>query len=306
MNSDSAILICTKDRPTYLAKTLETILNSELKNIRQILIADGSIKAETRILCDQLSHENHLIPISWMKVAGGKPVALNEGFAQLASYAIVHCLDDDITVPRNYFQSLEEFFAHNNQIVGCSPLIRNRSEISIFLQNHKHAGKITKHGNNYWFKTSWNNVPFEHSEWLPGGACSYRTSVLDLVTVSTTLHDKEKSYALGDDVDLSLQVSKHGTLACLTFLEVLHEEGPSLKNSESNFYLDTARAKWKVFLCRKYPDKFSLIQIAIWELFSGIFHIVKRDKLMNLPRLFTFFKTLGIEIWRTKRFEFMN
>ena len=193
------------------------------------------------------------------------------------------------------------FFSRNINFVGAAPLIRNRSDSEEFLENHKNAGMITKFGNNYWFNQLQENESFENSEWLPGGACSYRSSIFSQIESSDSLHDPTKNYALGDDVDLSLQASKIGNLACITSLEVIHEEGLSLTTTSRNLEMDNARAKWKIFLYRKYPEKVSLVQIIAWEFFSGIFHIFKRDQLMSSSRLYNYFKTFISEFWRTRK-----
>lgn len=301
MEFSAAVLICTKDRPEFLAETLDNILNSQLLNVKEILIADGSIGSRTKILCEELSLKSLPLNIKWVKIDGGKPSALNSGFKQLSSYEVVHCIDDDITIPKKYFVVLENFFLQNPSFVGVAPLIRNRSDSEKFLENHKNAGMITKFGNNYWFNELQRNESFKNSEWLPGGACSYRSSIFCQIKSSDSLHDSIKNYALGDDVDLSLQASKMGSLACITSLEVMHEEGPSLTSTSRNLEMDKAKAKWKIFLYRKYPEKVSLVQIIAWEYFSGIFHILKRDQLMSSPRLYNYFKTFFSEFWRTRK-----
>ncbi len=301
MEFSAAVLICTKDRPEFLEETLENILNSQLLNVKEILIADGSISTRTRILCEELSLRSHQLTIKWVKIDGGKPSALNRGFKHLSAYEVVHCIDDDITIPKEYFAVLENFFSQNLSFVAVAPLIRNRSVSEKFLENHKNAGMITKFGNNYWFNELQGSESFENSEWLPGGACSYRSSIFSQIESSDSLHDPIKNYALGDDVDLSLQASKIGSLACITSLEVIHEEGPSLTSTSRNLEMDNARAKWKIFLYRKYPEKVTLVQIIAWEFFSGIFHILKRDQLMSSRRLYYYFKTFISEFWRTRK-----
>ena len=101
MEFSAAVLICTKDRPKFLAETLDNILKSQLLNVKEILIADGSIGTRTRILCEELSLRNLPLTIKWIKIDGGKPSALNTGFKQLSDYTLVHCVDDHITIPKN-------------------------------------------------------------------------------------------------------------------------------------------------------------------------------------------------------------
>lgn len=304
MNSRAAILICTKDRPVYLERTLNCILNSKLTNVGEILVVDGSTDEGTKLLCQQLSTNNQLIKINWIHTDGGKPTALNLGFKQLQAFELIHCLDDDITIPEEYFKVLEQFFFEHLEIVGVAPLIKNRSLPTQHSVNNKNAGRITKYGINYWFNEFQDAPDFQYSEWLPGGACSYRSSVLQKVIASNVLHNPNVNYALGDDVDLSLQASKAGLLACVTSLEVIHEEAPSLTSSSKILEMDIARANWKIYLWRHHPERISLTRVLTWDFFSGIYHILKRDQHMTSVRLFKYFRALSKAAWsRTRNFR---
>lgn len=297
MNSSAAVLICTKDRPVYLANTLHSILSSKLTNVIEILVVDGSTDESAKLLCQQLSTKNQSLKINWIHTDGGKPTALNKGFKQLQAFELIHCLDDDITIPEEYFTVLEQFFFEHLEIVGVAPLIKNRSIPAQYSVSHKNAGRITKYGVNYWFNGLQDEPGFQYSDWLPGGACSYRSSVLREVIASSVLHNPKVNYALGDDVDLSLQVSKVGRLACLTSIEVIHEEAPSLTSSGKILEMDIARANWKIYLWRKYPERISLVRVLAWDFFSGIYHILKRDQLMTSARLFKYFRAFNKSAW---------
>ena len=301
MNSSAAILICTKNRPGYLENTLNSILNARLTNVNHILVADGSDNALTKILCDRLALQSKFLDINWLQIDGGKPSALNQGFNRLHNFDVVHCIDDDITIPYNYFATVDDFLIEHLDIVGVAPLIRNRTSSTQYIENHKNAGLVTRYAVNYWFNELQDLPAFEYSDWLPGGACSYRTSALHNVNSSSLLHNSEVNYALGDDVDLSLQVSNVGKLACITSLEVIHEEATSLASSNRIHELDVARAKWKIYLWRNYPKRFSMLQILSWDFFSGIYHILRRDQLMTSARLLAYFKTFGKEIWNVRK-----
>jgi len=303
MNSSAAVLICTKDRPVYLAKTLHSILTSKLTNVSEILVVDGSTDQSTQLLCQQLSTKNQSLKINWIHTDGGKPTALNEGFKQLQAFELIHCLDDDITIPEEYFIVLGHFFFEHLEIVGVAPLIKNRSIPTQYSVRNKNAGRITKYGVNYWFNGLQDATGFQYSDWLPGGACSYRSSVLQKIIASSVLHNSKVNYALGDDVDLSLQASKAGLLACITSLEVIHEEAPSLTSSSKILEMDIARAKWKIYLWRNYPERISLARVLAWDFFSGIYHILKRDQLMTSVRLFKYFRAINKAVWsRTENF----
>ena len=301
MNHSAAILICTKNRPGYLENTLNRILAARLTNVNQILVADGSDNGLTRILCERLTLQSKFLAINWIPIDGGKPSALNQGFNRLQAFGVIHCVDDDITIPVDYFTTVEDFLMEHLDIVGVAPLIRNRTSSSQYIENHKNAGLVTRYGVNYWFNELQNLPAFEYSDWLPGGACSYRTSALRHVTSSSLLHNTDVNYALGDDVDLSIQVSNAGKLACITSLEVMHEEAASLSSSNRIHELDVARAKWKIYLWRNYPGRFSMLQILSWDLFSGIYHILLRDQLMTSARLFTYFRAFGKEAWSLRK-----
>jgi hypothetical protein len=142
-------------------------------------------------------------------------------------------------------------------LVGISPRIIFDPETPSISLKSKNEGKILRNGVNVWFSSNIKEGLLE-TQWLPGGASVYRYSVIKEIRFNPDLESKSLGgYALGDDVDFSLQSSQFGKLSFAADISVVHKDLYTNSRYKREYFSSLGR--WK-----KYLMQFENLEISPW------------------------------------------
>lgn len=264
------------------------------ENLREIIVVEGS----SELLIDppdilEAMQSSERIIWTQLKTTGGKPSALNCAMEYLDSknekYSAIVFLDDDIHFALDQVEQGITFLQANN-FCGLSPLVVNENDRCMlnpvgsgWNSLTQKEGKITSYGENYWINQCNLRQNWVATDWLPGGASIYKWEKIQKLRFSPELENsKLGGYALGDDVDFSLRASNGGEIGCLTTIQVIHSSPPSAHRDYLRIV--QARARWKAFLLRKFPDKISLFKILFFESLRSIWHTINFRKYPSAHR----------------------
>lgn len=195
----------------------------------------------------------------------GLPSCRNLGIATAESLwdpeHLVHFLDDDVTVPKDYFQLVTEFFQDNPQAHGGGPRISglykeystNWLSSIMGLTPHKNFGKLTKSGRNFWIVDDSNQESIS-VDWIPGCCMIFRPIVLQQFAFNAKLEKGPgQNYALGEDVDFTYKVSEAHLLKSIPSTFVNHHLEPSKRDNQDLMF--RASAVWYAHLCNIAPSR---------------------------------------------------
>lgn len=117
-----SIIICTKNRPSDLSITLESIYK-QICRPDFIVVVDDSDDNKTRKVIDKYSDIIYFHP---SKPNSGLPEARNAGLRYVPNGTeIVLFLDDDVTLDNNYLLELNKKFKENSNFDGASGQIKD-------------------------------------------------------------------------------------------------------------------------------------------------------------------------------------
>jgi GT2 family glycosyltransferase len=242
MLSQCAVIICTKNRPFDLERTLFSLANqSQLPG--SLIVVDDSTDNKTRDILD--SHPiAALVATSYIHPEhshAGLPAARNTGIRNLPKETeIVLFLDDDVTLEKEYLHSLCEVFESYSDLSGVSGFITNgysdrSSPQKIFLAFAGIVNPVlvpstlfmprvthTAEAMGPLFRKSGRScVP---AQWLSGCNMAYRIAIF-----SEGWHFDEKlvGYALGEDMIFSHSLHIRGkNLALVYTARLVHRSSP--------------------------------------------------------------------------------
>jgi glycosyltransferase involved in cell wall biosynthesis len=208
-----ALIVCTKDRPFDLDRLLKSVMR-QTRLPDHLIIVDGSDDPIKHVVdkFDQLS-------LDYVTVRPPSlPKQRNVGISRIPDdIDWVGFLDDDLELDEDSIEMIEksiEDYKGQKELAGLSMIINNIDNVpysglrSLFLLDHKNAGRMTLAGAPTYLRQTNENVEVD---WLSGGTTFWSHKVL-----------KEYSYdewfdGVGyfEDVDFSYRVSrKYGLLLC--------------------------------------------------------------------------------------------
>lgn len=202
------VIVCTRNRPDDLKRCLEHILNSS--HVPKILIIDSSDDPRTKEVVESARPEIQGHEIRYFHTLPGLPHQRNIGLNHTQT-EIVHFVDDDSYVSKEYFEKIIEAFERNPKAVGVGglqvrePMRPPHWSKRLFLLAAG-PGRVSK--------SAYNTCVYriddrdQHVDWLSGCAMSFRT----MAAKETRFGDFLSGYALGEDMEFCLRVSRHGDL----------------------------------------------------------------------------------------------
>lgn len=280
--------MCTKNRPNEIRAFKANLDCQVSNNLKEVILVDGS---DLDVIQNKVNELENcvLTKYNWkyLRTDNGKPSGLNVAMDYLESkeetYDAIVFLDDDIYFSTKQLE-LGVIFLLENHHCGLSPLIINENEScklnrssigikDIFLKQ----GKISSAGENSWINQHNVQNTWFTTDWLPGGAAIYNWKMIQELRFSPELENSMLGgYALGDDVDFSIRANAFGDIGCLTTIQVIHSSPVS---SHRDFLkIVQARGRWKAFLLRRFPNRFSLTRILALELIRVCWHLINIRK----------------------------
>lgn len=220
---DISVVIPNYNRLEDLKETLKSILSVQ-KNILEILIVDQSSDDSIKKYISKLSNNK-------VKYIRSDPpaitVARNLGVSKSSKSSKIICfLDNDVTLPKNYFSEILAIFNSNNDAKGAaayfdppkeSPFLTFLKKL-FFLQRFEEnrADFVSPYGNIYPSELS-NTIK---SEWLPGVNMCYLKSIFK----DQKFDEKLLGYTISEDIDFSYRLNKKfpGSLYITPKAKIIH------------------------------------------------------------------------------------
>lgn len=247
-----ALVICTRNRPKYLAGLLENL--EHLSTIPgAIIIVDSSEDDSTLTL---LSHVEPALAkrISYIKSTPGLPHQRNVGINYILSakklnqIELISFTDDDCRLSLDYFEHL---YAYTNSHSKFSAITGILEEVKrpkpnkwrrLFYLDSSINGSVLKSG-----YTTPATCPTNYCEveWIPGGSMSIKRKILE----STKFDSQLRMY--GEDLKMSLQLRAHGPLIAISKMKYQHLEAVSGKDNLDDVVGFTNGIRWQ--LSQEFP-----------------------------------------------------
>jgi len=273
-----SLILCTKDRCKDIKITFESILvQTHVPN--EIIVVDSSKDEKTKKYLYSLKLDN----LIYINSKPGLTYQRNVGIKQ-ASGDVLHFIDDDVNLDKNYFQVILDTFNKSDDIGGVGGILTNRLGENklrhiidnIFMLTRVDGdGIIQKSGFPafQWRNQKHMNKVFHITEILCGIA-SYRKGVFENIFFD----EKLDGYGLMEDIDFSFRVSKKYILIYNSNANVYHRATENSRINYNKLYFMYVRNTF--YLYNKNIKKISPVypfflwgQIGI--LFYAIFYSIK-------------------------------
>ena len=247
--SSDALVICTRNRIDDIKRCLTSVEASSHMPAR-ILVVDSSDGNETQEYC-ALSN----MPITYIKAPRGLTIQRNIALAEIQE-EIVHFIDDDVEVERDYFRALNQVLRDSPHTAGAGgtivgsragsyrpSLISRLGLISSFS-----PGRVLRSGNN----TQCFDTPEAiNVDWLSGCSMSFRTSAI----CGLKFDERRKGYAVGEDVDFCLKALQRGPLVHTPNARLVHHESPANRPDQPARLRASVHNRWA--LAVDFPHRVS-------------------------------------------------
>jgi len=270
------ICICTRGRTQSLLVLLESLAtcnNIQSKLIRIVFNGDSPTLELLRSIEEIRASKKLNLAVNYSApgLATARNFALDKSDSDLITF-----IDDDITLEKNCFDEIEQFFKLNERIVGSTPIISGMysdlKSSSIGRLKHKWIrtklqGKLTKSGKNFWFTDDGAEPTHTDAMWLPGCCMTYRRArLIDIRFPEELQNGPTGGYSLGEDVVFSIRASKFGELQLNQKARVFHEKAEGIRDNRK--IMAIALGKFLAYETREVPRLVSIKAVSIRLLFE--------------------------------------
>lgn len=270
MPSEDAVVICTRNRPTELARTLESVAQQPGAENRPVLVVDGSDQDEAEHTATVVQDwRDDALPFHYHRFE--RPPAgtrqRNAGVDLLPKTVdIVHFIDDDVTLRDRYFDTLVDALREHPSLLGVGGLIlpsecdsfrpRIHWGHRFFLLGTNEPNRVLPSGQT---TSAWStNDPIQPAEWLSTCASSYRRRVFRTHRFDPNARGPSPRL---EDLDFSFRVAQDGPLAVVPEAECVHHVSP--RNRRSSAATTRERIARRYWFIEKNLDR-PLNRLAFW------------------------------------------
>jgi GT2 family glycosyltransferase len=219
------VIICTRDRPQELRRSLESIVQqTPLPN--SVLVVDSSVDDRSEVETRRQAQEQSSVVIRHIRSAVGLTRQRNRGVAASRG-EVIHFLDDDVVCEPGYLSGIMACFSADplGDLLGVGGLVTNVRPArpsrwkNLFGLSHADQGRVLASGRPTIVYQAAH--PLE-VDWLSGCCMSYRATVFSWGQFDETL----PGYGLGEDVDFSYRVRQKGRLIVTPNARLEHHQSP--------------------------------------------------------------------------------
>jgi len=219
--ASEAVVICTRNRPDELARTLRSVTEQDGAAHRRVLVVDGSDPDEKSRSAQAVEAVRASCPVRHHPYSGTPSLARqrNTGIERLPDGVdLVHFIDDDVTLRPGYFSALSTALRTRPELGGVGGLVREPDRPTdhpatrflkrAFFLDHPRDGRVLPSG---WTTSAQltgaapSDSSLRPTEWLSGCSSSYRRSLLE----RHRFDDALEGYSMLEDLDLSYRVGRY-------------------------------------------------------------------------------------------------
>jgi hypothetical protein len=213
------------------------------------------------------------------------PSARNIALSSLEGGDVVHFIDDDVLVSKNYFSGVVKFLECFPNASGGAPIPfktgiedigLSRNQFKKFLGLEPVPGIVSTSMRNNWGAVG-TLEPFK-VDWLPGLAMFYRKSALEGSFFEENLENFSLGgYGLGEDLVFTLKLTQSGkSLFAIPSLMVNHTELPNAASKSSR--VSYAQGELRKELIKIFPMRFSKPKYLCSLFLESLFLILRKPK----------------------------
>ncbi len=227
-------MICTKDRPGEIEMSCAAAHSAS--PLMPILVVDASATQATRRACERLSlaHGSALRLIYRRAKRPGLTRQRNEAvdICRDLGAELVHFIDDDTEVSREYFAAIERRFRRDPEVMGVGGVIVNQPVIDflpirrLFLLRSGRRGSVLRSGRNMLGQYPGTRAT-DRVDWLSGCSMSYRLAVFDELRFDV----RREGACLGEDYDFGFRLSRRHRLGVEPAARCIHHLTPTARIS---------------------------------------------------------------------------
>lgn len=240
-----AVIICTRNRPSDLRSTLQSIASQRATSRRRVFVVDASNPA---VRCENQDALQKIGPNHWHHLTyDGTPSSArqrNYGISLIPSWVdVIHFLDDDVTLHSGYFAALTHALHKDTNLGGvggivyedaCSSPPHHTSPLATLFLLDGPPGEMLSSGHapsaqRYPPSASPPTSPVP-TEYL-NGCSSYRREVIAETKFDPILNTQ----SLCEDLDLSYRVSHSHDLKVIPEAKLTHHRSPRNRQSITRY-----------------------------------------------------------------------
>jgi len=266
-----SLIICTYMRPKATLTLLESVKNQK-RYPDEVLIIDGSVDDNTKMVFDKSSYKN----LTYFKVLDkdrGLTKQRNYGIDKVSEAIDVVCfLDDDTILDRYYFEKLINTYSIHPDALAVGGYITNEVYWSKVTTNStrsgfEYDGWVRKESSRFKLRKKFGlldstlpgympvfsngrSVSFlppsgktYPAEQLMGGVSSFKKAIFKEQQFSTYF----EGYGLYEDADFSLRLAKKGNLYVNTAAQLEHHHDPDGRPNKFKYGKMVVRNGWYVW-----------------------------------------------------------
>lgn len=271
MPAPVSVIIPTRDRPSSLRRTLESLSGQALQP-REVVVADGSANQATRDVCAA----KWPFRVRRFRTNPDGAAPQRNRAMRRAACGFVWFLDDDVILQPDCLERLYGAMEADPRLGGVNALITNQ----VFAKPGM-AGTLVFH-----FLADWRITDFSGRCIGPGVNFLPRDRGAEVVPVdwlntTCTLYRREalpdppfpgffRGYSMCEDLALSLIVARRWKLANIPSARVYHDSQPGVHKSNGRD-LSAMELKNRHFVMRRVLGKQHFVdyfKLAVWEIFN--------------------------------------
>lgn len=263
------LVICTRNRPDDLARTLAGIDTQRVSFPLDLLVVDAGDPAAalaSQSACRRVSR----FPLRYVRYAGAPSLARQRNLALDlldASARVVFFVDDDVTLDPGYLETLWQVFEDCPDVLGAGGRIRRdttrvprsaagRVYRRLFLLESRQPGRVLPSGG----ESQTHTLDLQERtgvQWLSGCSCAYRPEAARRHRFDHRL----EGYSLDEDLDFSYRVGRDGRLLLEPRATLVHHRSPRERHENRRYASDyLVHRYWFVEKNIRHP----LRRLAFW------------------------------------------
>ena len=308
------VCICTRNREHSLVRLLKSLEETAYDKMR-VVIVDSTFPESRYQDFNLSSYKIDSGRIQRIQTSKGLPGARNLAIEYVEPDDIVVFLDDDVSVPNEFFNKVDSYFARNHDISALGVRIVDQYKTpngiphrKMFPRKARNFGGLSRNAENYWVSdTSFGTMPVE---WLPGCCMIFKGEVFEELRFNELLENGPTGgYALGEDVDFSYSCSRKFIMTAIDTVAITHHFETSSREDER--LMSIANGMFKAHLKNSYPENFSDFKIILNQClkYAWIFRGREWVKALPLSGLFVssyFRERIEKKYLRRPNFEMRN